>query len=590
MSGQQDRTLFTEVFWADRSSAPAGILATFADVVWNLLGIAYIALDNATNTASKPTQWVVRAFVWLFFAIIAPVNAMLGIGVAVLIPEFLIQQLDLKVSPEVAVLLKSGWIVSVIGGIAVFIAAWLSQKRDQTLLLWRFWQGLIVLGVATLALGIGLTINPELHVYPEVLQSGFETPVEHLAILLFSALSLSWWTTLLLCFLCYLMWASELVLVRRSETASGQTRIFAPVCSGMVFLWMTVQFAFWAVVFWFMLGEIEPAAPGSTIARGPELVALKAFSGVFMEPSTKLYGFAFILLVGLMIFLVALRGLFRKNLNQQPDILSRLILNPAVQVVFAGTTLVTLYFAMTLVDWLVEQVLRENGWRSYYGLGNWFERPLSFFDFLDGSEKAFSLLFLSIGLASYYGASVLSNILGIARDVVVYTVMARPTKKRTGYSGARPPMPGTRANPKFPVRAALEGRFERVLTHTLRHNPAHRLTVIAHSSGSVIAVRRLMQMRRNGTLPENMNLITMGSPISHIFGQYFPEDFRIDDGFAEAVNWHNFYRTGDYVGTTVVALEPGETDIPIGIGGHTGYWTDARFWNALTEHSGFKLF
>ena len=59
------------------------------------------------------------------------------------------------------------------------------------------------------------------------------------------------------------------------------------------------------------------------------------------------------------------------------------------------------------------------------------------------------------------------------------------------------------------------------------------------------------------------------------------------DGFFQRLKrWANFYRLGDYVGTTVTPPGTGRCEFrqaAIGTGAHTGYFQDPRFIAALKE-------
>jgi hypothetical protein len=115
-----------------------------------------------------------------------------------------------------------------------------------------------------------------------------------------------------------------------------------------------------------------------------------------------------------------------------------------------------------------------------------------------------------------------------------------------------------------------------------------RLVVVAHSQGSVIALDELTHGWKGGGLPEGVSFVTAGSPISHLYGHYFPNIYSDWDEpkwsafFQRVGRWANFYRYGDYVGTKVkppTKCEFHETSL--GAGAHTGYFSDPRFIKAL---------
>ncbi|MDB9707342.1 hypothetical protein OAA76_01990 [Planktotalea frisia] len=78
-----EELVFAEVHWADISPAPSGVVATALDLLRLVLGMGYIALDNVQNNVVRENAWVqtmVPWFVWLFYAVIAPLNLFLLIG------------------------------------------------------------------------------------------------------------------------------------------------------------------------------------------------------------------------------------------------------------------------------------------------------------------------------------------------------------------------------------------------------------------------------------------------------------------------------------------------------------------------------
>ncbi len=139
----------------------------------------------------------------------------------------------------------------------------------------------------------------------------------------------------------------------------------------------------------------------------------------------------------------------------------------------------------------------------------------------------------------------------------------------------------------FPVRERIDHRFRSVLQHVLdREKPTH-LLVIAHSQGTVITLDALQHpdcqaaLSRAALPPENVRLATFGSPYTHLYQHYFPEQYpplRGRDILGLAFGrWINIFRIDDYVGTQVNGQEDVDrpTNIPFKAGylaAHTSYW------------------
>ncbi|MEM8790920.1 MAG: hypothetical protein AAGE80_04835 [Pseudomonadota bacterium] len=162
--------------------------------------------------------------------------------------------------------------------------------------------------------------------------------------------------------------------------------------------------------------------------------------------------------------------------------------------------------------------------------------------------------------------------LGIANDIINYMRIEEwepdPAKRR------------------YPLRERIEQRFVTVAREMIaRHNPTE-VIVVAHSQGTVIALDALRtdDQKRVGAKGElralcgqdqQWRLVTLGSPFTHLYGEYFPRDFKIprpeDVCFSE---WTNIFRIDDFIGTHICHRARWPTEVPIGPGGHTWYWVE----------------
>ena len=140
---------------------------------------------------------------------------------------------------------------------------------------------------------------------------------------------------------------------------------------------------------------------------------------------------------------------------------------------------------------------------------------------------------------------------------------------------------------RFPVRERIAHRFASVLQHVLAKEKPTHLLVIAHSQGTVITLDALGRpvcqaaLERAALPPENVRLATFGSPYSHLYQHYFPDQYPPRPGHVilgpAFGRWVNAFRIDDYVGTQVNG-EPDvdrPTNIPLKVGylaAHTNYW------------------
>ncbi len=155
----------------------------------------------------------------------------------------------------------------------------------------------------------------------------------------------------------------------------------------------------------------------------------------------------------------------------------------------------------------------------------------------------------------------------------------------------------------FEIQQRIEHRFHHVLEHLLQDSGATHLSIVAHSQGTIISVDVLSlsgmdhptRDRINNRLKslKEIHLVTMGSPLGHLYQHYFPSryqplDSNVWNGLTDRPNlrWVNVYRLDDYIGTFIREAAhphrqaPGfpakETQLPINLpiepGGHTAYW------------------
>jgi hypothetical protein len=175
--------------------------------------------------------------------------------------------------------------------------------------------------------------------------------------------------------------------------------------------------------------------------------------------------------------------------------------------------------------------------------------------------------------------------LDLGHDVILYI--------HHGHERGRRVLSRHREAPRMgPVR----WRFNQVVNHLVNAARVDRLVIVAHSQGTVIALDELAQSWGPGELPP-ISLVTCGSPISHLYGHYFPNvyppwsEMQWDVFFQRLQRWANFYRLGDYVGTTIMPPGSGRCEFreaAIGAGAHTGYFQDPRFIAAVKEWNLFE--
>jgi hypothetical protein len=164
---------------------------------------------------------------------------------------------------------------------------------------------------------------------------------------------------------------------------------------------------------------------------------------------------------------------------------------------------------------------------------------------------------------------------------------------------------------------SINSRFRRVVEFLCADGPWDKVVVIAHSQGTMVVVDELAAVAREadespfrrGTFGEETErayaamftgapttLITMGSPLGHIYQHYFghlyPDGMNAhwDPLRKRLTAWHNIHRTDDFVGTSIAPFDAARAfpeNHDVGLGGHTDYWTDAKALQHVRKVLGF---
>ncbi|MEM9043139.1 MAG: hypothetical protein AAGC81_00480 [Pseudomonadota bacterium] len=197
--------------------------------------------------------------------------------------------------------------------------------------------------------------------------------------------------------------------------------------------------------------------------------------------------------------------------------------------------------------------------------------------------------------------------LGIANDIINY-MRSDDAKGRSRQS--------------YTLRNRIDQRFVKVARELLERHRPDELIIVAHSQGTVISLDALRTncdeligkqqplehlLRR---VPKK-TLITLGSPFSHLYQEYFPDCFQTPtqgDLSGGKWRWINIFRKDDFIGTHI--LPPGGWDAyhgartceqirgkhihhygdegfleqhEVGLGGHTFYWVEPEVQKILQE-------
>jgi hypothetical protein len=173
-----------------------------------------------------------------------------------------------------------------------------------------------------------------------------------------------------------------------------------------------------------------------------------------------------------------------------------------------------------------------------------------------------------------------------------------------------------RARERF-RRNRIRGRLRTVLGEFADPEKPRRLTIVAHSQGTITALDELCDEDTRKLLGDYCHkaLVTMGSPLSHLYQHYFPNEYGFPGEYEshrkyrlsgrgpyrtleeDLDRWLNLFRVGDFVGTHIEWQGRAAEDLAeqqawpgrwpenrdLGRGGHLDYWQDPRVHQALDE-------
>lgn len=627
-------TTLADVYWADVSPAPSGKLWTAIELIRTVLGIGYLAMENAKSLGGRASFGLVALFTALFFAGIASINTLLFVGVAILVVVQLTGLLGFW--PDVALpeLLTSlnGLIVLVMGAIMML-------KGAKTRLVAQYARGLIGTGVIVQAYVLASVLDADTVIWiiglatyfsigaaailghaPKrrwlgwllayLAATGFlvcaimafaaarsEVPggttiplvrisnppaTEYFAEFIGTAISimgLIWAFALILCLALYAisMWerSNEEGRDGPSDEFDRLRRIYPSICTALLLLWMVFASSFWVFMEYLIRNPLGMDSKKTLL----ETLFDVELSGVLGGMTIAVM--MFFLLLGAAAWVAGRRMKLRDVVDRaEHSGARRLLLNRVFQGVFLvaficiGFVVAHIYASRIAFEvWNIPSSLYQPEFVSRSG-----QRVVAV---LGDLENYASLVLLLMAFAIYNLFGRVSDVLGIVRDITGYATMQRlsfATRDRAQ---------------NFIYRDLIETRFERVLRLTVRAVKPDRLTIISHSLGTVVATRvlgRIAGKRGEDGLPDATWLVTMGSPVTHIYRKYFPGNFEVAPVLlGDRINWINIFRCDDFVGTKINLPEREVSNFRVGAAGHSGYFTDSEVWSHLGKEAGIRL-
>ena len=582
------KAVFAEVFWSDISGTRNHALSILLQLLTIIFQLRFV-VDRAATMPGGTARWF-RFILYLGSVVLCGPIAALNVMILILL-----------LSRFVGVKLESWTTISIDGGqthwaliglgLAIFLAAIVItiRKHDERsdnpwrlLSLWLAASGLALAALATLKI---LAPNAALlHQFDQVLEDafGFRPPPDVVSFYFFSLMLLVRWSFALLLGLLLLAIASWSWSSFKAWRSAKKELI--PGLTAAVGL-LILQVGLWVVII--------PA------------LALWVFQQLSMEDLVRPDGpfgqLQIFLVLNLVLAAIVVACIFatwlgrflwvRRHSHDYSDVnvarsISRLLISNAI---FAGL------FAASVIGILLSSVIVAAAGDIVGSYTAWI---------IGGIAAAMTIV-------AFLFLQTVGSALHILMDIISHFIMARL------------PIPWPWGEEKKPnlnnlVRQMkIEARFRRALEEVLREGEVSHLTVISHSQGSVIALDVLwynwtadLLKKRN---VQNLFLVTMGSPFTHLYQYYFPVRYpplflpdgsfnnnqnegwgRLYDTFAskkpnpERCTWINLFRVDDPIGTHInrQGIDKAEAfprNYSLGCGGHTHYWSDTGVLEKMND-------
>ncbi len=573
-------TTFAEVYWADLSEADQGAISIFYGLIKTILGLGHIVRAAAKQYfgAGSFAGKIANFVPYMMHGPVAAVNVALAVGLLLLFAASKIFG-DIAQKPEVV------HATLVLAGVALLAYGW--SQRNHTVYYFRIfvsWVGVFgaVLGLLAAAQYFGFELRA-LKLYTAQALLGPDATAQGLiasyGVVLLLCLKLAWIVASLatMCCLVATCWTRT-----RADRGDGK-RVRIPalplilICA-MTWLWMLVVSTIWVSVE--RTDFFEDLLSEDLVNNGVQLLVF-ALTGV------------------LIIFLctcvtLAKHKIWSRHFSDNPsdinDVFSRhpvprlLLSGPlAAGLVVAGLLLsVAACFALLqLVVWLL-------GWGP---LGDSFED-------WNGVLLQYAIAVAgTIGALAYSQREGIAQALGVGKDLVTYFKVEpvfvgdqkTDAEAMHGFSA-----PTDYEFTDFRLRNRIHARMQRVLS-ALWEDTFEELIVVSHSQGTIIATEFAKELQNPNTqlipkearerlapIMQKATLVTMGSPFTHVYNYYLPDEFGGPQSVKEGEmisKWINIFRIDDFIGTHIGPSDlkgkwPVNYAVPAA--GHTGYWTDAN--------------
>jgi hypothetical protein len=565
--------VFAEVYWADLSKGATNLINSIIELLKLILGLGYVVRDN---TAEKNPfflmRWASQLFVWLIHG---PIMASNLANASMLILMYAAGYIGHRVELLSWMFDYRASIAAGVSALLCFLAYGMVGRQGRGFLFQRFLNWLGYFGVA-LVLGLAyvwFVMDDHTSITRFYWFADKYTNIQKYA-----------WAAAITAVL--IMIVGQQIQDKFGKDQDSSVTLYPITASLMTLMFFIVVSLMWAVLLtgldkmphideifspegW---SEVVKQAVGATGIIWPSffLLILGAAATYFLRSSqVKAYK------KNRPLKLETAEQLAAQLAYDKGTIISRLIVHPIVYwVLFAIGIL--LYLSLLTLAW---QTPVKRLFGDAFGL---------FYE----SGQVFALTAGAAVLVGYnFIWRPLASGLGVGKDIIGYFAVTRtedtanPEMEKITSAKYVPESLDPKDRYRPLIRDRINGRFATVLKQMVAAENPDEVIIISHSQGTVVAYEAI----RDGVLGNcgvsNCKLITMGSPLWHVYKRYFPSRVDLlDRNISGLDTWDNIYRIDDYVGTSIGDID-GDWPInhPVPEGGHLGYWSDSEVRKILSR-------
>lgn len=596
--------VFAEVFWADLSTGARNWIFVLIELVKIILGLGYVVRENINEQYPKnlydprmrkqvpPSRFGVslrRATFAFVNGLHGPIlSSNLTCALALILCCVMLQLNQSEVLffgyltdylVQIAVLMTGGF--SILG-------YYLLRDREHGYLFAVFVRWMLWYGVGIIVLVVLRELLARIPI--EGVTNPFATlPAMDCASTLHCSFQ---WYVLILPAIQGLLWGGLIFLTvvivtlqwfnKRDMAGSGRT-LFPYTCMAMTIMFMSTAVITWTVFLQFFeqifVFDAIPATEGERLSK----IALSASTPVWI---------ALVCLISATVWVVLKRAKWKKNYAMDPVAagpVPRLIVGKPLKTglglgmfamcfgVLAMLPAIIDIFRFNFIDYDFCDLRPREAWH-YFGL-----KALCYGPIISG------LLATGVILIFPMIVGLMAVGLGVAKDIVSYFSF-EPLRDENGKKDFK--------NTGPLLRKRINHRLFQVFRRLHASLKPDEVVIISHSQGTVVAIEAL----NDGLIDDldfdqqkKVSLVTMGSPSSHIYSEYFRNRFNpnrteiLEQMKTKMARWVNIYRADDFVGTHINTRHANwPVNHEVNPGGHTGYWSDdevrcALYKSVLTE-------